>query len=263
MTSPHRLALIVVVLALVAAACGSSDETTTSAADSVATQTTATTETTTTTTTGATTSTTSTTSTVSETTTSSTLAGEPIDFFPQPGDVLSVVGVAHNDTLNVRVGPGIFNSIVDTLDSTSDTTANGIARDLGQAIWVEHNTGAEVGWSNSAYLAFTGGTDDATPEVVAVLGEVPTAESMEALGLIVAGSLASTEPPSILVLTVAPIVGELAEITYDVIGLGDDSVYGYRLHVFADPVTDGFTLRNVERTFLCGRGVTEDGELCT
>jgi hypothetical protein len=190
------------------------------------------------------------------------LAGTIIDFFPQAGDVLSVVGVAHNDVLNVRAGPGIFNSIVDTLDPTGDTAANGIARDLGLAIWVEHNTGAEVGWSNSAYFAFAGGTDDATPEVVAVLGEVPTADSMEALGLIVAGSLASTEPVSVLVMTVAPSVGDLAEVTYDVIGLGDDSIYGYRLHIFAEPVTDGFSLRNVERTFLCGRGVTEDGELC-
>jgi hypothetical protein len=190
------------------------------------------------------------------------LAGTIIDFFPQPGDVLSVVGVAHDDVLNVRVGPGIFNSIVDTLDPTGETAANGIARDLGLAIWVEHNTGAEVGWSNSAYFAFAGGTDDATPEVVAVLGEVPTADSMEALGLIVAGSLASTEPVSFLVMTVAPSVGDLAEVTYDVIGLGDDSIHGYRLHIFADSVADGFSLRNVERTFLCGRGVTEDGEQC-
>jgi hypothetical protein len=246
---------VVLVLAVFAAACGSSGETTTSAADSVAP---ATTEATTTTTSAIP----ATTSTVPDTTTSSTLAGTIIDFFPQAGDVLSVVGVAHNDVLNVRAGPGIFNSIVDTLDPTGDTAANGIARDLGLAIWVEHNTGAEVGWSNSAYFAFAGGTDDATPEVVAVLGEVPIANSMEALGLIVAGSLASTEPVSVLVMTVAPSVGDLAEVTYDVIGLGDDSIYGYRLHIFADPVADGFSLRNVERTFLCGRGVTEDGELC-
>ena len=247
------------VVALVAAACGGSDETTTTGAEAGATATTAAATTTTPSTTS---DASATTTTMPETTTSSTLAGEPIDFFPQVGDILFVVGVAHDDTLNVRVAPGIFNAIVDTLDPTGDTIANGIARDLGQAIWVEHNTGAAVGWSNSAYLAFLGGTDDATAEVVALLGEFPTADSMEALGLIVADSLASTEPVSFIVMTVAPTEGDLHEVTYDVIGLGDDSIYGYRLHVFGQPVTDGFSLQSVERTFLCGRGVTEDGELC-
>ena len=253
MTSPRRLAVLAVVLTLVAAACGGSDDTTTSAVDTAG----PTTTTTTTTTTSAPTS-----STVPETTTSSTLAGTSIDFFPQLGDELGVVGVGYDDVLNVRVGPGIFNEIVDAIDPTGGTIANGIARDLGLAIWIEHNTGDAVGWSNSAYLAFIGPTDDTTAQVVAELGEFPTADSMEALGLMVAATYASTEPPSVIVLTVAPTVGDLGEVTYDVIGLGDDSVYGYRIHVFGEPVTDGFSLRNVELTVLCSRGVTEDGELC-
>jgi hypothetical protein len=62
-------------------------------------------------------------------------------------------------------------------------------------------------------------------------------------------------------MSVAPTVGDLGEVTYDVIGLGDDAVYGYRLHVFGEPVTDGFSLRTVERTYLCSRGVDAD-ELC-
>jgi hypothetical protein len=250
-------------LAIVAAACGSSDETTTSAADNVASPTTVTTSTTsateTTTTSGETTTTTTTVS--GDTTTSSTLAGTPIDFFPQTSDELSVVGVAHDDVLNVRVGPGIFNDIVDTLDPTGTTTAAGNARDLGLAIWVEHATGDAAGWSNYAFLAFAGATDDATAEVVGLLGEVPTADSMPALGLIVAQSLASEDPPSFIVMSVAPSVGDLGEVTYDVIGLGDDAVRGYRLHVFGEPLTDGFSLHTVERTSLCSRGVDAD-ELC-
>jgi hypothetical protein len=260
------LLILTVSLAIVAAACGSSDETTTSAAGGV-TEGGATTPTTvaTTTTAAGTTITgaeTTTTTTSAETTTSSTLAGTPIDFFPQTGDELTVVGVAHDDALNVRIGPGIFNTILDTLDPTGSTTATGNARDLGLAIWVEHHTGDALGWSNFVFLAFAGATDDATAEVVGLLGEVPTAESMEALGLIVARSLASEEPPSFIVMSVAPTVGDLGEVTFDVIGLGDDAVYGYRLHVFGEPVTDGFSLHTVERTFLCSRGVDID-ELCT
>ena len=105
------------------------------------------------------------------------------------------------------------------------------------------------------------GTDNATAEVVGLLGEVPTADTMEALGLIVAESQASTDPVSFIVISVAATVDGLGEVTYDVIGLGDDAVYGYRLHVIGEPVTDGFSLRTVERTFLCNRGVDDD-ELC-
>lgn len=257
MTRSRPLLVLAVSLAIVAAACGSSDETTTSAADSIASPTTVATSTTSATETE----TTTTTAVSGDTTTSSTLAGTPIDFFPQTGDELAVVGVAHGDVLNVRIGPGIFNEIVDTLEPTGSTTATGNARDLGLAIWVEHDTGDAVGWSNFVFLAFAGATDDATAEVVGLLGEVPTADSMEALGLIVAQSLASEEPPSIIVMSVAPTIGDLGEATYDVIGLGDDAVYGYRLHVFGEPITDGFSLHTVERTFMCSRGVDAD-ELC-
>ncbi len=260
MARSRPLLVLTVSLAIVAAACGSSDETTTSAADTVASPTTAATSTTSAAE-ATTTSEVESTTTIPETTTSSTLAGQVIDFFPQPGDVLSVVGVAHNDALNVRAAPGVFNDIVDIIEPDGTSVALGIARDLGLAIWVEHDSGSFLGWSNYTFLAFAGVTDDATSEVVGLLGEFPTADSMEALGRVVAESLASTEPPSFIVMTVAATVDDLGEVTYDVIGLGDDAVYGYRLHVFGEPVTDGFSLRDVERTYLCSRGVDED-RLC-
>ena len=57
--------------------------------------------------------------------------------------------------------------------------------------------------------------------------------------------------------------GDPGEVTFDIVGLGDDSVGGYRLHIFANPAEegDGFVLKSVERTTLCSRGVT--GELCS
>ncbi len=251
----RRAVLVVLAAAVVAASCGSTEETTTTTA--VAGDTT----TTTTTTTEAPTTTATATTTLPETTTSPTLAGEPIDFFTKAGDVLSVVGVGYDDTLNVRAGPGIFNDRVDAIEPTGTAVATGNARDLGQAIWVELDTGDAVGWSNYAFLAYAGATDEATAEAVGLLGEYPTAATMEELGQIVAVAFASTEPPSVIVPVVAATVGDLGEITYDVLGFADDAVYGYRLHVFGEPLTDGFGLRNVERTVLCGRGV-DAGGLC-
>lgn len=254
-----RLALFVIlVLGLAAAACGTTTEATTSA-DTPDTSTTAAPSSTTTSVATAT-GTDLTTTTVAAATTT-TLAGVPIDLGPASGDVLAVVGLAHDDVLNVRAAPGAFNPILDTIEPTGTTTATGTARDLGRAIWFEHDTGDAVGWSNLSFAAYAGGTDDATEEVLSVLGEIPIAESMGALGLIVAGSLASLEPASRIVMSVAPTQGDLGEVTYDVIGLGDDSVYGYRLHIFGEEVIDGFSLDTVERTALCSRGVDAEG-LC-
>ena len=84
---------------------------------------------------------------------------------------------------------------------------------------------------------------------------------MEELGLLVAGVFASTEPESRLVMVTAPTGTETVEVTYDVIGLGDDSVFGVRIQVKGVPTSDGFAFQSAELTPLCGRGVTEDG-LC-
>jgi hypothetical protein len=53
----------------------------------------------------------------------------------------------------------------------------------------------------------------------------------------------------------------VGEVTVDVVGIGDDSVGGERLKVFAEPGAGGFTVRSVEATTFCRRGVTGDG-LC-
>src|SRR5687767_1075984 len=44
------------------------------------------------------------------------LAGEPSDIGPAEGDVLGVVGVAHDDVLNVRSGPGAAQKVIATLE---------------------------------------------------------------------------------------------------------------------------------------------------
>jgi hypothetical protein len=187
------------------------------------------------------------------------LTGEPIDFFFSDGDTLGVVGVAADDVLNVRSAPGVQASVVATLEPLADAVATGSARQLSQSIWAEVEAGGATGWANVAYLAYIGATDDVTADVVEQLGGSVSAGTMVQLGQAVAETRASTEPPSTITVVDGPAVGDLGEITADVVGLGDDSVLGARLHVFGQPVEDGegFGLKSVEQTTLCIRGVSD------
>lgn len=224
------------------------------------------------------------------------LPGEPFDLGPSEGAGLAVVGIRSDSALNVRDVPN--GTVVARLDNVMDgvrdpavyvrapntddlittvalndgVVATGNTRQLATTIWHEFRVGDLSGWSSAAYLAQVGATDDATAEVVEALGELPSADTMLDLGLAVAQTMASQEPPSRVVVSEAPVIFEaLGQMTVDVVGIGDDSVLGYRLTVFAQPADEDWTqddpgpfaLKSVERTLLCHshRGVSEEG-LC-
>jgi hypothetical protein len=191
------------------------------------------------------------------TTTSGELPGEPIDFGPTSGDTLAVIGVAHDDVLNLRAAPGADQPILGEIPATYDLlTASGETRQLPGSFWVGVAFEETPGWVNLRYVAYRGATTDETQTVI---GQVPGAETMLDLGFLGAETFASEEPPSDIVLVVAPTVGDLGEVTYDVIGLGDDAVRGLRVRVFGQPIVEAFTLDTVEVTALCGRGVDASG----
>lgn len=195
------------------------------------------------------------------------LPGEPFDLgYPRAGDRLGVVGVAHDDVLNVRALPGANQPIVGTLDPLADdVTTTGRLRHLPAEnnIWAEIEHGAGVGWVNAYYLAYLGAADDWTHQAVENNGgRTPTAASMEALGDTVTAVFGQHDRSegSHTVQVTAATVGDLGEITYDVIGFLDDAQVGLRLHVFGAPLPGGgFSLASVEAVGLCGRGVTADG----
>ena len=261
--------IVLTVLSVVIAACGAGEDSSTTTTTTATTTTLApgTTQALPTTTTtlapGTTTTTVAPTTTTSETTTttsSSGLPGEPIDFGPNQGDILAVIGVAHDDVLNLRAKPGASQEIVAGIPPTyADLVALGETRQLPGAMWIAVDYGTRTGWVNLRYIGYLGVTTDETATIEANLGSTPTAETMLELGRIVAESLASDEPASDIVVSVAPSVGDLGEVTYDVIGLGDDAVRGLRLHVFGQPIDEGFSLKTVEMTTLCGRGADADG----
>ena len=195
------------------------------------------------------------------------LPGEPIEFGPRAGDVLAVVGVAHDDRLNLRAGPGTDQAILARLSPTEDAmVAQGATRTINDtSFWYEVEVDGTTGWVSAGFVAYLGPVNDITSKVVADLGSRPTATTMEELGRIVASSqrVPTDNGYSGLSMVVAPDeTGDLGEVTWEVLGLADDSVWGLRLHVFGTPVAGGFSLKSVEQTLLCGRGGSPDG-LCT
>ena len=217
------------------------------------------------------------------------LPGEAFEFGPPAGAALAVVGVSHDSVLNVRDVPNgeivarldnemnvsgqpvVYvrrpdsDGLIATLDLNRGVIATGNTRRLPTTIWHEIRMGDAVGWASSAFLSPLGATRDATAQIVAALGETPAAPTPAELGRVVAEAVASDEPPSRIVVSGAPVIGDLAEVTFDVLGLPDDAVRGFRLHIFAqqDSGSGPFALKTVESTTICDsyRGVSEEG-LC-
>lgn len=187
----------------------------------------------------------------------SVLPGSAFDLAPAPGAVLGVIGVRHDDVLHVRYAPGTDQAVVaDLSPAAEECIATGRARALPQSLWWEVTTAdGTYGWVSARFTARRGQTIDVTSEVIARLGITPTAESMLDLGKVVADALKSVDPEVAprIVLVVAPTVGDLGEVTYDVVGFANDSTRALRVHVFGQPGEggEGFTLRSAEATDMC------------
>jgi hypothetical protein len=254
------------VIALVAAACGGdNDAATTSTTPStttlidVATTTTLPATTTSVEPTSTTTTAQQTTTTTSAGPTTTVLAGQPIDFGPAQGDTLMVIGVRHDDVLNLRAGPGTNSPIRDEIPPTfTNLVGLGTTRELPSSFWIEVDYEGTGGWVSLRYIGYEGDTTDDTARIISELGGTPVEPTMTDLAELVASVYASDDPKSDIV-QIAPVsTGDLVEVTYDVVDLGDDAVRGVRIHVFAESVSGGFGLKSVETTAICGRGV-DDG----
>ena len=193
------------------------------------------------------------------------LPGERQDIYPHEGAKLAVVGVAADDTLKVRSGPGTGFGVVFELRPTAmNATATGHNRSVPDAgWWSEITVEGRTGWANTAFLLQPGQVDDITAALFPTPAERPTAKTMAELGRTVARVRAGDNPEAKIIIVDGPRAGDVSEISVDIIGLGDDSVGGERLHIFAEPGSDrrSFTVRSVEATTFCSRGVTPD-RLC-
>ena len=256
MGSRSAIAILAVAM-LVLGACGEDAATSTTTTTVVATTTSslATTTTSSLATTTSTTAATTTSAASTSTTGSSELPGEPSTFGPVAGDTLAVVGVAHDDVLNLRAAPGADQEILEGIPPTYEAlTALGQTRELPGSLWIGVDYEGTEGWVNLSFIGYLGDTTDITHTVSEQLGGTPGAETMLELGLIVAEGIAG-DPSADIVMSVAPSVGDLGEVTFDVTGFEDDSVRGSRLHVFGQPIDEAFLLASVEGTVICARGV--------
>lgn len=187
----------------------------------------------------------------------SELPGTVFELAPAEGAVLAVIGVRYDDVLHVRYAPGTDQAVVADLSPLAeDFLATGRARMLTQSLWWEVITAdGAYGWVSARFTGRRGATFDVTSEVVAKLGDPPTAETMLELGEIVADALkpVDSEVTPVIVPVVAPTVGDLGEVTYDVVGSTDDSTVALRVHVFGQPNDggEGFTLKSAEATDMC------------
>ena len=192
--------------------------------------------------------------------------------------MLGVVAIRYDETLPIRLVPGATGTELATLPPLADNVvATGEHRLLGVGdFWHEVTAAGVTGWADAQFLRFVAPTaNDDTAAIVGRIGATPTAATMEALGQVVADSVASDdeEITSRIVIAVAPTSGPTGTVTYDVVDFADDSIAGDRLLVTGRQVTSGtlppsalraaavYELVSVESTIMCYRGVTSDG-LC-
>ena len=208
--------------------------------------------------------------TTSTTSTSPTSTTQLLGPGPHVGDVVAVVGVAINDTLNVRMDAGVENDVVTRLPpDAADVVTTGATAQSGRITWWEVTYGGVTGWSASSFLGYLGESFDGTEEVLAALSGVPSEKTLVDLGWTVAMSQAVTDGDEV-VSRVRHTDGNgsvnsqgLFGITFDVIGVADDSVGGLRLRIVGQALSAGqrYELKSVEVTPICHRGVSADG-LC-
>ncbi len=237
----HRPALLSLLAAatIVTAACSSD-----SAVE------TATTTTESTTTTSPTTISTTTTSEAStQPTPPESMPGDVIEFGPRTGDQIAVVGVAFDDVLNVRIAPGTEFDIIDTLDPLDDEViAMGENRLLVSSFWIEIESDSGPGWVNEAFVGFLGVSQERSADAIAVGGDAAD------VGELVAQTYVSVEPPSRVTL-----VSEDGDtVIYDVLGIGDDAVKGFRLTIVTEPAAGGTGVASFTEQTICSRGLAQD-----
>ncbi len=188
------------------------------------------------------------------------LPGTALDMGPGPGTTVGVVGVAFDDVLNVRTIPDATSDPIASLPPmAADIVHTGRKRSVGASIWWEVQVPEGVGWANARFLAPPAGTTDVTADLVAQMGGLASASSVDGLirQVMEHYTMVSEGPAPSVTLVGEPTTGDLTEAWVDVTGYPDDAVLGERLHVFIASEGGVFGLRSVESTTLCRRGVAE------
>lgn len=133
-------------------------------------------------------------------------------------------------------------------------------------MWLEIETSETTGWVHSQFVAPLFSTFDLTADIRAAKDGTTTGSSIEEIGdQVVAIIVRGSNPLPDVIVVEGPTAGDPSEITYDLTGFGDDSVWGERLHLFVRETNDGaerLELQRVEVTYICMRGSGGGTGLC-
>jgi hypothetical protein len=178
-----------------------------------------------------------------------TLPGSEVASSFDPGDRLGIIGAEQGSEPRLVTTPGGANDGPVLEPTQSGLEAIGTALEVDGVVWERIRLSADEGYVPRAMLAFIG-----EPEDVTRLYEGVTAGTVEDLGAEIAAEIEATR--QVLVAQPGP-----EEVIYDVVGMEDDSVAGFRVRVVATAADTVHEPELVERTPLCSRGVTAEG-LC-
>jgi hypothetical protein len=178
-----------------------------------------------------------------------TLPGLEVESSFQPGDRLGIIGVATGLPLSLVPTPGITSGGLELTPTEEGLVAAGVARQVGEVVWEQMRFGGDDGYLPRSTVAFIG-----EPEDVTHLYSGVSDDAVRDLGYQIAAEIEAAR--IVLVAEPAP-----NEVVYDVVGMEDDTIAGYRIRVVADGAGDELTPAVVERTPLCTSGVSAEG-LC-
>ena len=196
--------------------------------------------------------------------TATTMPGEDFDtYVPEPGDGLAVTGIAWDDILNVRSGPGVGYPVIATFEPTTvGVVAGGDGRLLDGSIWWSVQLGDRIGWVNARYVSRVGRARDITASVHAALGDPAVAETGLDLATAIGGdSIGDEWGETVVVQGAEPRQDGTSEMIVDLVGLHDDAVGTVRLRLVLrdSSLPELVELVSAESTAMCSRGVTADG----
>lgn len=182
------------------------------------------------------------------TTTTATLPGNEVPSIFEPGDVLGVIGVESGSSPRLLSFPGQTGEpVLEVNPIEDDLEALGRAWEIDDVAWEWLLVQGHEGYLPRSWLGFIGEPEDVTSQFAQL-----TSDSVARLGEEIASEIEAAN--TVLVAQPSPL-----EVVYDVLGLGDDSIAGYRIRVAAREATVGFAPESVQRSPLCTRGLTATG----
>lgn len=208
--------------------------------------------------------------------TTTTSGGVFYDIGPVAGEVLDVVGVRYDDVLNIRDQANASSSIVATaapFAANPQLISGGEGLLINGGAWWKLTVNGTPAWANASFLGqVSPNTEDLMPTLTTNMSSTTSAD-LNALIVDIAAALAAGPTPSV-VLSTEPVgldaIG--SEATIDVLGIGDDSVMGWRIRILFNNVFDDINAQNpqligVELVAadgfpICHRGLQASSGLC-